>query len=353
MTSTRRTVRLGGLSFLLRPRLVVVTASGVAALLLVVALNLGIGSVHIGLSDVVSALFGAGDPLHHNIIWELRMPRTLVGILVGGALGVAGAIFQSIARNPLASPDVLGVTWGAAAAAVGVIVLEGTRGQITGGASTIGVPLAGLLGGLLAGVLLYVLSWRRGIDGYRMVLIGIGIAAIGYNLVYWLLSVGDVDDAARAVTWLVGNLADVGWDGVAPVSIALAVLVPVAVIAGRTLGGLQYGDDTARGLGIRVDRARGALLLLAVALAAVATSATGPIAFVALATPQITLRLAGTAQPPLVGSMVFGALLTVSADLVVRTVPLLSGLPVGVLTAVLGAPYLVFLFIRRRREERV
>lgn len=233
-----------------------------------------------------------------------------------------------------------------------MIVAGGTGGQVSGLASTLGVPLAGLAGGVIAGLLLYALSWRRGIDGYRMVLIGIALSAVGYNLVYWLLTVGDVDNAARATTWIVGSLADVGWESVGPVLLALSVLAPITLIAGHIIGGLQFGDDTARGLGIRVDAARGTLLLLAAALAAVATAAAGPITFVALATPQIALRLAHSAQPPLVGSMVLGALLTVGADFVVRVTPSLSGLPVGVLTAILGAPYLIFLFIRSRKEER-
>lgn len=183
-----------------------------------------------------------------------------------------------------------------------------------------------------------------------MVLVGIGLAAIGSNVVYWLLTIGDVDDATRATTWIVGNLAGVGWEAIAPVALALGLLVPVTLAAAHTLGGLQFGDETARGIGIRVDAARATLLLLATALAAVATAVAGPITFVALATPQIALRLVRTPQPPLVGSMILGALLTVSADLCVRLVA--GDLPVGVLTAVLGAPYLIFLFLRTRKEVR-
>lgn len=347
----RRAFLAGPFGFTFRPRLLVVSAVAAALLVLVAAVNIGRGSSHIEVFDVLRTLLGGGDRRERGIIFNLRLPRTLAGVLVGAALGLAGAIFQTIARNPLASPDILGVTWGAGAGAVAMIVVGGSRGgQVSGGVAELGVPLAGLAGGLVAGILLYALSWRRGIDGYRMVLVGIGMSAIGYNVVYWLLTLGDVDDAARATTWLVGNLADVGWESVGPVAIALALLVPVTLVAGHTLGGLQFGDDTSRGLGIRVDAARGALLLLAVGLAAVATAAAGPITFVALATPQIAVRLARTAQPPLVASMLLGALLTVSADLAVRLVA--PSLPVGVLTAILGAPYLIFLFVRGRREVR-
>ncbi|OXM62548.1 MULTISPECIES: FecCD family ABC transporter permease [Amycolatopsis] len=347
---TRKVLAAGPVAWTVKPRVIAVVVVAAVLLVLVAAINIGMGSSRIGIWNVLETLLGGGTRRERGIIFDLRLPRTLAGVLVGAALGLSGALFQSVARNPLASPDILGITWGAGVGAVTAIVAGGYRGQVSGMVSALGVPVAGLIGGLLAGVLLYALSWRRGIDGYRMVLIGIGLWAISYNIVNWLLAAGDVNDAARATTWLVGNLADVGWDSVGPVAIALAVLVPITLVCGRTVGGLQFGDDTARGLGIRVDGARGALLLLAAALAAIATAAAGPITFVALATPQIAVRLAKTAQPPLVGSMVLGALLTVGADLLTRL--LLPDLPVGVLTAILGAPYLIFLFVRSRREAR-
>ncbi|ASO21262.1 iron complex transport system permease protein [Actinoalloteichus hoggarensis] len=344
-------VRLGPVSMILRPRVVLVTGIALVLLVLVAALNIGRGTSQIEVFDVLRTLAGGGDRRENGIIFSLRMPRTLTGVLVGAALGLSGALFQSLARNPLASPDILGVTWGAGVGAVAVIVLGGSRGTVSG-AVALGVPAAGLVGGLAAGLLLYLLSWRQGIDGYRMVLVGIGLSAIGGNIVYWLLTVGDVDDASRATVWLVGSLANAGWDGVGPLAIAVAILVPATLACSRVLGGLQFGDDTSRALGIRVDGARGTLLLLAAALAAVAAATAGPIAFVALATPQIAMRLVGASQPPLVASMVLGALLTVSADLAVRITPGLSHLPVGVLTAVLGAPYLIYLFVRTRRRQQ-
>lgn len=340
----RKAVASGPVGWTFRVRSVVVPASAGALLVLVAALNIGLGSSHIGVLEVLDTLAGGGDARTQGIIFDLRLPRTLTGILVGAALGLAGAVFQSIARNPLASPDVLGITWGAGVGAVSAIVIGGNL-------ASLGVPLGGLVGGLTAGVLLYSLSWRKGIDGYRIVLIGIGISAVGYNVVYWLLTVGDVDSATRATTWIVGNLSDAGWESVGPTAVALTVLVPVTLLCARTLGTLQFGDDTARGLGIRVDATRGALLLLAALLASVATAAAGPITFVALATPQIALRLVRASQPPLLTSLVTGALLTVGADFAVRLAPGASDLPVGALTAILGAPYLIFLFVRNRRKE--
>ncbi|KAA2262322.1 iron chelate uptake ABC transporter family permease subunit [Solihabitans fulvus] len=348
----RRALRLGPLSTVWRPRALLVPVLALAVLLLVMAANMGRGEFPISVADVLRVLAGGGERRQQFIVLDLRLPRSLTGALVGAALGLSGAITQSVARNPLASPDILGVTWGAGAGAVTVLMLGGSYGSISGPLGSVGLPVAGLLGGLLAGLAVYALSWRRGIDGFRMVLVGIGVSAVMANLTYWLLTVGDVTDAGRAMVWITGSLNGRGWEHVTPVALALVVLVPLALFLGRVLGALQFGDDTARSLGVRVDRSRGLLVLMAVVLAAVATAAAGPVAFVALATPQIAMRLTGGAQPPLVASALLGAVLTVTADLVARTAFGVVELPVGVVTAVLGAPYLMYLLIRRRREAR-
>lgn len=349
----RRVLAIGPAVWSVRLRILAVPLVGTLLLAFAVAVSLSRGTSTLGLGDVATALVGGGDRRTQGIVTGLRMPRALTGVLVGAALGLSGAVFQTLARNPLASPDVLGITWGAAVGAVGVIVLSGNRGTVSGPGASIGVPAAGLVGGVVTGLALYGLAYRRGLDGYRLVLVGIGLTALGSNLVYWLLTVGEIDIATRATTWLVGSLVESDWVRLVPVALTLAVLVPVTLVATRSIGGLQFGEDTARSLGLRVDATRGALLLLAAALAAVAVAAAGPIGFVALASPQIAKRLARTAAPPLTGSLVVGALLVTVADVVVRVVPLFSGLPVGVLTAILGAPYLAYLFVRSRREARV
>ncbi|SDH26890.1 iron complex transport system permease protein [Sinosporangium album] len=349
--SVARPLRVSTMSWLLRPRALLVALTSAAALFLLMALNMRIGDIPMTLADVVAATFG--DTQNTFIIMELRLPRALAGALIGAALALSGAITQAIARNPLASPDVLGVTQGASVTVVAAIVFSGTAyGGASGLLATLGIPVLGLLGGLAGAVIVYAFAWRRGLEGYRLVLVGIGIAAVFTNLKYWLLTVGDVHDSSRAMVWITGSLHARGWEHVVPVALALAVLLPAALLGTRSLGALRFGDDTVTGLGVRMNRARSAMLLIAVLLAAVATASAGPVAFVALAAPQIALRLAGTAQPPLVVSALVGAVLTAGADLVARTLFSPAELPVGVVTAVLGAPYLIYLLVRIRRERR-
>ncbi|WP_246632142.1 FecCD family ABC transporter permease [Pseudonocardia nigra] len=348
----RPALRLGRFSVVWRPRSVLVLAIGTAVLVLAMAVNIGRGEFPISVGEVLAVLLGGGEQAQQFIILELRLPRSLTGALVGAALAVAGAITQSIARNPLASPDLIGFTAGASAAAVFVIVLGGGFGTVGAVFAAAGLPVAALVGGLVTATAIYLLAWRRGVQGFRLVLVGIGIHAMLIAVVHWLLVVAEVFEAARAYVWLNGSLNARGWEHVVPVAVALAVLVPAALLLAHVLGGLQFGDDTARGLGIPVDRARTGLLFVAVGLASVATAAAGPIAFVALVAPQIALRLVGSARPPIAASLVIGASLTVVADLIARSAFGATELPVGIVTAVLGAPYLLFLLARHGRRAR-
>lgn len=340
------------MNFRVRPRAVLVSAAGLAVLLLLTALNMRLGDLPLSLSHVLRATVDPNDPAHF-VIMELRLPRVLTAALVGAALAMSGAVIQSIARNPLASPEILGVTSGASVAVVAGIV---ATGSVSGGASgplaTLGLPALALLGGLLGAVVVYALAWRRGLDGYRLVLVGIGVTAVFTNLKYWLLTVGDVTDTSRAMVWISGSLNGRGWEHVLPVALALLPLIPLTLAGARTLDVLRLTDDTATGLGVRLNRSRGLMILAAVLLAAVATAAAGPIAFVALPSPQIALRLVGQGRPPLLTSAVVGAVLTAGADLVARTAFAPVELPVGVVTAVLGAPYLIYLLVRLRRGKR-
>ncbi len=355
MRTTTLTVpaRLGVLSWLVPLRALGVTVVGVGLVGVLAALDLSLGDFPIPLRDVVTTVFGQGEPGHEFIVMQLRMPQTVVAILVGAALGLAGALTQTFARNPLACPDILGVTEGAAAAAVAAIVLSGATGYggglVTGTLQQVGLPLAALGGGLGTAVLLYVLSWRRGIDGQRLVLIGIGIGATLTAVTSWLLVRARIEDAASAQVWLNGSLTSRGWEQARPLLWTLAVLVPLALLLVRTLNAMQLGDDSARGLGVRLQTTQLLTLVTAVGLAAVSVSAVGPLEFVAFVVPQIALRLTGGARPPVLASMVYGAVLVVGADLVTRVV-LPFAVPAGLVTAAIGAPYLIWLLLRTNRK---
>jgi ABC-type enterobactin transport system permease subunit len=235
---------------------------------------------------------------------------------------------------------------GASVGAVGAIVLSG------GALGGLGIPLAALLGALGTGVLLFLLTWRSGIDGYRLILVGIALWSFGAALVDWLLTNAEIYDAASAYVWITGSLNARTWDHALPLGVALAVLLPLALALSRVLRILQFGDDTALGLGVRLQVAQAATVLIAVGCVAFAVSAAGPVTFVALVVPQIAVRLTGGSRPPLLASGVLGAVLVVGADLVTRTA-LPETLPVGILTAAIGAPYLLWLLVRGRRRSTV
>lgn len=331
-----------------------VTALGLAATVLAVAVHTGRGEYPIGVLDVLGVLLGGGSETQRFVVLGLRLPRSLTGALVGAALAMSGAITQTITRNPLASPDILGITTGAGAAAVAAIVFGGSSGAVLGlPLGNEGLPVVALVGGLFTGLLLYLLAYRNGLASFRLVLTGIGVNAIGVSLTSWLLMVAGVTDAGRATVWLNGSLGASSWEDVVPVGLALLLLTPAALVLAFVLGALQLDDDTSHGLGVRVGGARATLLLLAVALASVATAAAGPIAFVALVSPQLAVRLVRAARPPLLASATLGAALTVTADVMARNAFGAVQLPVGIVTAVLGAPFLMYLLARQHRKVRI
>ncbi|UQS27154.1 iron ABC transporter permease [Amycolatopsis thermalba] len=317
------------------------------ALLLVTAVGVTIGEYPIALGQLPELLTGGGHRIDRHILFDLRVPRAVTGCLAGACLAMAGALTQTISRNPLATPDILGVTGGASAAAVAVIVFGGGIYSLASGITTIGVPAAALAGGLVAAAAVYGFSWRHGVDGFRLILVGIGCGAVLTALTSWLLILASINSAAQATVWLVGSISAVSWDQTVPLMILAALLVPAALTLPRTLAVTQLGDDAAAGLGVRIQAARLGTIGVAVGLTAAAVAAAGPVGFVALVTPQVMLRLTGGSRPPLVASALGGALLVQASDLLGRTA---FGweVPVGLVTAAIGAPYLIWLLLRRR-----
>lgn len=343
LSSSLRAYRLAvpPVSGLLRPRLVALCLVLGAGAFLLFCWGLTIGDYPISFTDVVRALGGAGDPGTVLVVQDLRLPRALVGLLAGIAFGVSGALFQTMTRNPLASPDMIGLTQGAGTAVVAGLVLGWDGG--------LGTQTLGLFGALASALLVYVLAWRHGTTGYRIILVGIGVSWMCASATDYLMAKGGRFEAQAALGWLVGNLNGRTWGETRPLAVALLVLLPTALLFGRLLRVLQLGDDVATGLGTRVQPVRLAILLTGVGLIAFATAAAGPVAFVALAAPQIAQRLARTAWPPTVASGFTGAVVVLGGDLIARTLVPGTELPVGIVTGVLGAPILLWLLVRANR----
>lgn len=303
--------------------------------------SLSLGDFKIPVVDVVKTLFGGGDRATEFIVNRLRLPRALTGLMVGAALGMSGAIFQSIARNPLASPDIIGVTYGASAFAVFAIVTLGLTG--------VAVSAFAIVGAVLTAFLMYVLAWRQGVSSYRLILIGIGIGAIATSITSYLLTKARVEIAQQALIWLTGSLNGRDWSNVRSMGITLAVLTPLMMFLVHQLRILQLGDETAYGLGLRVELSRLGLIVIGVLLAAVATAAAGPIGFVAFVAAPIARRLTRSPGPAMIASALLGALVVSLSDLIAQHAFGDTQLPVGVVTGVVGAPYLMFLLARSNR----
>ncbi|MFF3846911.1 FecCD family ABC transporter permease [Streptomyces sp. NPDC002328] len=340
-------VRLGRVSFVWRPWAACVTLLLAAAVFLVFCLSIGVGDFPIGLPQVIATIVGRGEQVDEFVIMDLRMPRALAGLVVGVALGVSGAITQSIARNPLASPDILGITGGAGAVAVFLVTASG--GAASAIADTVGLSAAALAGGLGTGLLVYFLAWRRGVDGFRLILIGIAVSAVMEAIITWLLVNADIRDVARSQAWLVGSLDGRSWGEVRVAMWCTLVLLVVVSCVAFQFKPMHFGDEVAAGLGVRYATVRAVMLLCAVLLAGTAVSAAGPVLFVALVAPQAAMRLVRCPTPPLTASGLVGALVLIGADLVARTA-LPVTLPVGVVTAVIGGPFLVHLLVRANRR---
>ncbi|WP_030608940.1 FecCD family ABC transporter permease [Streptomyces fulvoviolaceus] len=343
---TNRAIRtLGGLSVRLDVRAATVVALLLAAALAASVVLIGTGDFPIPAGDVLKTLMGNGNAGQEFIVNELRLPRVCVALLVGAALGLSGALFQAISRNPLGSPDVLGLGQGATAGALTMIVLfSGSSAQITVGA---------LVGGLATGLAIYLLAWKQGVHGYRLVLVGIGVSAVVTAGNGYLLTRSTLTEATQAVVWMTGSLSGRDWAQVWPLLWLCAVLVPLVLANGRGLRMMEMGDDVSNALGVRVERVRMLLLVAAVLLTATATAAAGPISFVALTAPQLARRLTRSPGPNLLPSLVMGAALMVVADWISQKVFGADQLPVGVVTGVLGGVYLLWLLVTERKAGRI
>ncbi|WP_407077516.1 FecCD family ABC transporter permease [Streptomyces sp. SCSIO 30461] len=335
----------GGLSVRVDPRASLVGLLLLIAALMVAVVLVGSGDYPMTPEEVMATLLGDGTPAQEFIVQEVRLPRVLVALLVGAALAVGGAVFQSISRNPLGSPDVLGIGQGATVGALIVIVLfHGGAAATAGGA---------IVGALVTGLAVYLLAWKRGVHGYRLVLVGIAIAAMLAGAIHYLVTRANLVDATRAVVWMTGSLDGRDWSQFWPLLVMCVLLIPLCMAYGRPLRMLEMGDDAAYALGVSVERTRGVLMGAAVVLTAAGTAAAGPVVFVALSAPQLARRMTRSPGPNIGTSAVMGAALLLSADWIATSAFGDRELPVGVVTSVLGGVYLLWLLVTERKAGRI
>ncbi|MBP1903718.1 iron complex transport system permease protein [Paenibacillus turicensis] len=304
-----------------------------------------LGSDFISPLDVIRTIFGWNGGEHDFVVLTLRLPRVLLSLLVGAALGMSGALLQGIIRNPLASPDVIGITGGAAVAAVGFVTLLG------GAVSIKMLPLFAVIGAMVTALIIYVLAWKKGVSPIRLVLIGIGVSAITGAGTTFMLILSPFYTASQAYIWLTGSIYGATWTDIQTILPVIVIVMPLAILLARSLNAQEFGDDLATGLGVTVERHRSALLLCSVLLAGIAVSVAGTIGFVGLIAPHIARKLVGR----MFGSLLLvsgfvGALLVCAADLIARTAFLPLDVPAGVFTAGIGAPFFLYLLFKNRNQ---
>lgn len=326
-------LRAGTFSWLF-PRRGALAALGLALLIaVVVVLGAFASSTGMGFTDTLAGLLGTGDPATVMLVQDFRLPRIAVGLMVGAALGVSGCLTQSVADNRLATPDVLGVNDGATATVVASVL-----GSSTG---MIGSWWLGPVGAVAAAALVVLCAGGAGHRGYRVLVVGIGVSTLVGAVTDLVMSRQNDNTAGGVFLWTVGSLNGRDWAVGTPLALVLLVLLPLALIAGHRLRLLRFDDDLAAALGVDVRLVRAASLGLAVLLAGTAVGIGGPIAFVALAAPVLAARLGGHGRVPVVGSALVGAALVAAADALGRVIAPVE-IPVGVVTSVLGGPFLLW-----------
>jgi len=323
-------------------RSLIVTAILLGATIAIGVFALMVGTLNISISEVFSALFGQATGMTRTVVVEWRLPRVLGAIIFGAGLSVSGAIFQSITRNPLGSPDIIGFSAGSYTGVLIVLLVFGST-------SFTGVATGALVGGFTTAILIYLLAFRGGTQGFRLIIVGIAISAILGSINSMLLLQSEAEAALTAAAWGVGSLNGIDWEHVLPASILVLFLLTFAVFMNRPLRGMELGQDAAKSHGVRIERSQLLLILVAVALTAVPTAVMGPVSFVALAAPQIAKRFTKS-EESLVPAAAMGAFLLMGADVFAQRIIPGMILPVGVVTLSLGGIYLVWLLFHQARS---
>ncbi|CAM2812288.1 iron ABC transporter permease [Paenibacillus sediminis] len=334
----------GSISFLTTKQQLIILTALLLAVLLAIIISTGIGTNLISPWNVIKAIFGQGSSLDVITVQKLRLPRIISGAFVGACLAASGAIMQGLIRNPLASPDIMGVTGGASVVAVAIITLIPT-------ASVFWIPPAAFVGAAVTTALIYLLSWKNGVKPLMLVLIGVGISSATSAVSMMLLVTGPTEVAQKAFDWLLGSVYGSSWKHVMMIVPWFIVLFIASFIFTRRINMLQLGDDVAASAGSHVEKDRVMLIIIAVALAGASISIGGAIGFVALLAPHMARKLIGGSFGSLLpASACCGAFIVVAADLCARTWFAPLDVPVGVFTSAIGAPFFIYLLWRSREE---
>ena len=338
----RLSIVVGRWSVRITPRHVIVGLILLALSLAVAVASLRLGKFPVTAQEVIDALQGQGRKIVQVVIVKWKLPRIVLGLVAGLALGVAGALFQTITRNPLGSPDLIGFSTGAQTGIlISVLLLPG---------SMLSASLASFIGGAAVGTVTYLVSLRGGFTGLRFILVGIAISSMLVSVNRWLLVRVDDDEGLGALKAITGTLGAARWPVVAPTCLAIGVTVTLILLASRHLQVLALGEQVATILGSPTRRASAVLILLGTVLVAVVTMAAGPIGFVALVAPHLARLLTGSPQSPLLVSGLTGSLLMVGADLLSQLV--LESMPVSVVTNAVGGLYLMVALTVAARGRR-
>lgn len=290
------------------------------------------------LQNIWHLITGEADKYQSIVVWQWRASRLFSALVIGAALGISGAVFQSLVRNPLGSPDITGFNVGAFTGVLVSIALFGNFYWY----SVIGA----LIGGLGAAILVYIFAYKDGHSGFRLIIVGIAISATLTAFNQWLSLTVSLETAMTAALWSAGSLNGMTWGRIFPASLLILLLVGLALLLNKRMKLLEMGDDIAAALGLSVNKTRLLLMLIGVSLTAVPTAITGPISFISLAAPQIARRLHSQQHITLVGSALVGAFLLMTADFIGQHSWQNTTLPVGLVTISLGGLYLVYLIIR-------
>ncbi len=317
------------------------------AIIVTLVLSLNLGVIRISPLEIFRTVTGNGDAQNEMVLFQFRLPRMTIALLIGAGMAVSGALLQSVTRNELADPGIIGINAGAGFAVVLYIFLFEGSTVVSDSLSIYMMPLSALIGAITAAVLIYAISWKNGVSPIRLILVGIGINSAFAALIIIFQLKMDPDDFTRATVWLSGNISGTDWSYVLALLPWILLFVPLAIYKGKSLNTLYLGEDVAQGLGTKVERERMTVLFIAVALAGASVAVGGGIAFLGLVVPHLSKKLVGpTHERFLPIAALMGALLLVVADTIGRNILAPSEIPVGLIVSIIGGSYFIYLLMK-------